>query len=86
VGYTKQSTAAPAPAPSLEVEAALKAIKKTSGLLDLDKQLRDYPNELISLGDETKALLREANYSEEVLAEYDAWARAEADKTEAPTS
>ena len=64
-----------------EIEIALKAVLKTSKLFDLDLHLRDKPEEFNELAEETKALLREANYSDEVLAKYDAWAAAEAAKT-----
>lgn len=67
---------------SQEVALGLIALKKTRALVDLDKKLRDDNKIRLELGDETKALLKQANYGDDVLGLYDAWAIDEATKAD----
>lgn len=65
---------------SREVRLGLRALKKTRSLVDLDKVLRSDVSVRKELGDETKALLKQANYGDDVLGGYDSWASDEAIK------
>jgi hypothetical protein len=67
---------------SKEVILGLLALAKTRTLVDLDKTLRDDDDIRLELGNETKALLKQANYGDDVLGLYDAWATDEAIKAD----
>ncbi|MBW8829749.1 MAG: hypothetical protein JF606_10020 [Burkholderiales bacterium] len=65
-----------------EVLLGLRALDKTRKLVDLDAELRGDDAIRQELADETKALLKQANYSDDVLGDYEAWAEIEAVKAE----
>lgn len=69
------STAASAAAEaSTEVRLGLRALDKTRSLVDLDEILRSDISVRRALGEETKALLKQANYADDILGGYDFWA------------
>lgn len=70
-------------ADAAEKKIASRALKKTRELVDVDAELHRDQVKLQSLSDETKALLKQANYSDAVLAGYDEWAQTEAAKVQA---
>jgi hypothetical protein len=66
---------------SREVCLGLRALAKTQSLVDLDKQLHGNDTIRQELADETKALLRQANYGDDILGGYEAWSSDEAAKS-----
>jgi hypothetical protein len=64
------------------VRLGLRALEKTRSIVDLDKTLRDDISVRKELVEETKALLKQANYGDDILGGYDSWASDEAIKAE----
>ncbi len=76
---------APDSAATVEQRIALRALKKTRELLDIDSHLLSDPAKMNSMAAETKGLLRQANYPDALLDGYDEWASKEAAKAQPST-
>jgi hypothetical protein len=64
----------------IEVAVGLAAIERAKSLVDIDLVLKSDQERFRILSEETKSLLRDANYDDELLQSYDDWAKTKAEK------